>query len=340
MGEIPSFPDRIGNKRGEFLLFAITPPRRNTSPEHVAEIADRTLSRLRSLAPDGVVLYDIDDESDRSVSERPFPFLPTLDPDDYLSDYLSALGLPAVIYRSVGKYHREDIAAWAARQDPRKSLSVFVGSSTGDRDVRTSLDDAHRVRSETAPQLLVGGVAIPERHARRGDEHLRMLSKQKSGCSFFVTQVVYDVNAAKNLISDYHYECSVSGASPVPIAFTFSVIGGIRTLEFMRWLGVDVPRWIENEVTHSENPLLATHEHSLAAARDIVAYCRRLGVPVGLNVESVSSRLVEIEQSVELARALKSLLNQETDTNHDALQPEAREEFEDRPSKASSANSA
>jgi hypothetical protein len=315
-GGILSLPDRIADKRGEFLLFAITPPRRSTPPERVTDIADRTLSRLSSLALDGVVLYDIDDESDRNASDRPFPFVPTIDPADYLSEHLSTLGVPAVVYRAVGKYRPEEIAAWAGRQDPRRSLSVFVGNPTKSRDVHTSLADAHRLRFETAPELLVGGVAIPERHARRGDEHVRMLSKQRSGSSFFVTQVIYDVNAAKNLVSDYHYECTATGATPVPIVFTFSVIGGTGTLEFMRWLGVDVPRWIENELTHSDNPLLASHEHSLAAARDLVFYCRRLGVPVGLNVESVSTRLVEIEQSVELAQALSGLLIRDADTSH------------------------
>lgn len=263
---------------------------------------------MTSLELDGVVLYDIDDESDRNASDRPFPFHPTLDPAHYLSEYLAPLDVPAVVYRAVGKYRTEEIATWSAHQDPPNSLSVFVGSPTKDSHVHTSLAVAHRLRSERAPDLLVGGVAIPERHARRRDEHLRMLSKQDSGCSFFVTQVVYDVNAAKNLVSDYSYECSMRGATPVPIVFTFSVIGGKRTLEFMRWLGVDVPRWIENEVIHSDDPLLATHEHPLAAAKDLVSYCRRRGVPVGLNVESVSSRSVEIEQSVELAHTLTALL--------------------------------
>ena len=46
--------------------------------------------------------------------------------------------------------------------------------------------------------------------------------KQAAGCSFFVTQVVYDVNAAKNLVSDYRYECLAQGLTPVPIVFTFS----------------------------------------------------------------------------------------------------------------------
>ncbi|MDT9592884.1 methylenetetrahydrofolate reductase [Nocardioides zeae] len=309
---LPGLPvplaQRVRERQGDFLLFALTPPRRTTAPEKVAEIAGRTLARLAPLDLDGVLLYDIDDESDRTDQERPFPFLPTLDPADYLRDHLGAAGLPAVVYRAVGKYAPDELGAWAAAQDPTDVLSVFVGSASRDTPVRTTLPAAHALRTEAAPDLLVGGVAIPERHTRRGDEHLRMLAKQASGCGFFVTQVVYDVNAAKNLVSDYRYACLEQGVEPVPVVFTFSVVGGVRTLEFLRWLGVDVPRWIANDLTHAHDPLQASHEHSAAAARELLAYAHASGVPVGLSVESVSARRVEIEQSVALAHELRSLL--------------------------------
>jgi hypothetical protein len=72
----------IAARSGEFLLFAVTPPRLTTSPQEAAEIARVTQERLRPLGIDGLVLYDIDDESDRYPDERPFPFLPTMDPAD------------------------------------------------------------------------------------------------------------------------------------------------------------------------------------------------------------------------------------------------------------------
>ena len=62
----------IAARSGEFLLFAVTPPRLTTSPREAAEIGRITLQRLRPLAIDGLVLYDIDDESDRNPDERPF----------------------------------------------------------------------------------------------------------------------------------------------------------------------------------------------------------------------------------------------------------------------------
>jgi hypothetical protein len=295
---------RILGGEGEFLLFAVTPPRRAASAERAQEIAEVTLERLRPLGLDGLVLYDIDDESDRTSQERPFPFLPTIDPADYLARHLSALDIPAVVYRVVGKYPEADLRSWLAAQDPDRVLSVFVGASSRDKPVATSLTRAHELRGAVRPGLALGGVAIPDRHTRRGDEHARMLTKQATGCSFFITQVVYDVNAAKDLVSDYRYECDARGVAPVPIVFTFSVVGSTKTLEFMSWLGVDVPRWIQNDLRHAADPLVASHEQALATALDLIAYCRRLGVPFGLNVESVSIRRAEIEQSVSLAARL------------------------------------
>ncbi|MGR7002028.1 methylenetetrahydrofolate reductase [Yinghuangia aomiensis] len=298
---------RIGDRAGEFLLFAVTPPRQATTPERAQEIADITRTRLEGLKPDGLVLYDIDDESDRNPAERPFPFTPTMDPAEYLARHLGALDLPAVVYRAVGKYDESDLRSWLAGQ-PDRALSVFVGAASRQTPVATTLSRAQSLRAELRPGLLLGGVAIPERHRHTGTEHLRLLAKQETGCSYFVTQVVYDVNAAKDLVSDYRYECAARDVAPVPIVFTFSVCGSMKTLEFLRWLGVDVPRWIHNELRHADDTLEASFEHALATARELMAFCRRLDVPFGLNVESVSIRREEIEAAVDLAARLRSEL--------------------------------
>ena len=99
---------RIVSRQGEFLLFALTPPRLSTSSEQAQEIADVTLARLKPLGVDGLILYDIDDESDRNPDERPFPFLPTMDPADYLDRHLQAWNAPVVVYRATAKSSRYD----------------------------------------------------------------------------------------------------------------------------------------------------------------------------------------------------------------------------------------
>jgi hypothetical protein len=299
---------RIDAGQGEFLLFALTPPRLATDRERAQEIADVTVARLLPLGLDGLILYDIDDETERNPAERPFPFMPTLDPADYLANHLGTWQAPVIVYRAVGKYAPDELRDWLSKQDPERRMTVLVGAASSSAKARTSLRDAQALRREVNPGLLLGGVAIPERHARRDDEHRRLLAKQDAGCRFFVTQVVYDINAAKNLVSDYHYECVARGISRAPFVFTFSVCGSMKTLDFMRWLGVDVPRWIENDLKHAADPLEASYQQALATATELMTYCRTLGVPFGINVESVSIRRVEIEASVRLAQELRPQL--------------------------------
>jgi hypothetical protein len=299
---------RIENRQGEFLLFALTPPRLATDRERVQEIADTTVARLRPLGLDGLILYDIDDETQRNPAERPFPFMPTLDPADYLTDHLGTWQTPVIVYRAVAKYAPDDLRAWLSAQDPARVMTVLVGAASSSAKARTSLASAHALRREANPGLSVGGVAIAERHTRREDEHLRLLAKQDAGCRFFVTQIVYDVNAAKNLVSDYHYECEARGISQVPFVFTFSVCGSTKTMDFLRWLGIDVPRWIENDLKHAADPLEASYQQALTTATELIAYSRTLGVPFGINVESVSIRRVEIEAAVQLAHELRTQL--------------------------------
>lgn len=297
---------RIRSGRGDFVLFAVTPPRRSTPAERLPGIARATVERLDGLELDGLVLYDIDDESARNPAERPFPFSPTIDPSTYRADHLGEWPTPVIVYRAVGKYGRDDLTTWLSQQDPNRTLTVMVGAASSGAAPRTSLAEAHALRAEHNPDLLLGGVAIPERHSRRENEHLRLIAKQEAGCRFFVTQVVYDLNAAKNLVSDYRYACASRGTDPVPFVFTFSVCGSMKTLEFLRWLGVDVPRWIENDLRHATNPLRASLEQAEATAVELIDFCRRLGVPFGINVESVSIRREEIEASVDLAGRLTS----------------------------------
>ena len=293
---------------GEPLLLGLTPPRRSVTEAEAARIAGVTLVRLDGLDLDGLVLYDIDDESDRNPQQRPFPYLPTMDPAVFHAEHLSAWRGPVVIYRCVGKYPEADLSGWLTTVDADRVLTVFVGSSSADKPVHTRMDQAHALHARLRPGLPLGGVAITERYAKRGDEHLRMLTKQARGCSFFITQVIYNVDATKSLLSDYFYACVEQGLRPRPVIFTLSVCGSLKTLSFLQWLGVDVPRWLENSLQRSPDPLTDSYRQCLASARELIDFCRNIGMPFGFNVESVSIRKVEIESSVQLAKEIRAML--------------------------------
>lgn len=126
---------RIRDGESGFLIFAVTPPRLATARDRTQQIADVTAARLSTLDLDGLILYDIDDETSRNPAQRPFPFVPTLDPGLYLADHLAALRLPVVVYRAVGKYSAAELGSWFSAQDPERVMTVLVGGSFG--QVRT-----------------------------------------------------------------------------------------------------------------------------------------------------------------------------------------------------------
>ena len=304
-----AFPAPARNPH-EVLLFGITPPRAEMTPERVAEIAERTLARVEALPIDALVLYDITDEADRNPRARPFPFAAMLDPADYLREGLSEWDRPTVVYRCVGKYGPDQLRDWL-RSAPDHVLTVFVGSSSAGAEVRTSLPEAIDIHRGVRPELPLGGVTIPERHTGRRDEHERLLRKQDGGARFFISQIIYDIGAAKNLASDYRYALSSSGLEPAPLVFTLSLCGSTKTLSFVEWLGVDVPQWVRNEILHAEDPLAWSMQHAVNAARELADFSRYLGIPFGFNVESVSSRRVEIEAAVELTHQIAEILDRD-----------------------------
>jgi len=299
---------RVADADSGVLLFGITPPRLSNTPERIREITAATLARLESLDVDGLALYDIDDESDRNPAQRPFPYLPTIDPAVYHADYLGKWNRPVVVYRCVGKYSQTELRTWLRTADADRLLGVFVGASSKGKAVRTGLSEAQDLRRDVRPDLLLGGVAITE----RPEEHLRLVAKQVAGCAYFISQVIYSADAAKSMVSDYYYACRERDLEPRPVLFTLSVCGSVKTLAFLQWLGVDLPRWLENSLRHADDTLAESYQHCLANARDLIAFCRKLGMPFGFLVESVSIRKVEIDASVALAHELSRLLGRGT----------------------------
>ncbi len=298
----------LAGTRDGVLLYGLTPPRGTTTPEEADAVAEAALARLRSVRVDGLILYDVDAEADRSSTPRPFPFMPMMDPADFLDRHLTRWAGPVVVYRAVGKYTGDELGAWLSEADRDRVLTVLVGAASGRQVVKTSLSEAYRRRDGLSRPPRMGGVVIGERHAAAGAEHERMLRKQAAGCDFFVSQVCYDLDLTRNLLSDYVYACRDQQLEPKPVVLTLASCGSVKTLEFMSWLGIEVPGWLRTEIIRSGDPLTASYEQCVVNARVLIAFCRRLGLPFGINIESLTNRKLEIDASIELVREVRTLL--------------------------------
>ena len=117
--------ERLDRGLGGIRLYGIAPPKRASDPERLREIADQQVARLRMLAPEGLVVYDIQDEPGRIGQPRPFPFLPTVDPEAYAYmrgcapyDNVAALDYPPILAETSLNDTRVlyvEAAKWVAR---------------------------------------------------------------------------------------------------------------------------------------------------------------------------------------------------------------------------------
>lgn len=290
------------------LSYGITPPKITCTEEKRRTIAEAQSLRIAALPIDALVVYDLQDESSRTDAVRPFPFLRAIDPLDYALEYLQAVPQKKIVYRSVSGLDSAGLRAWLKRLHESGGAAVFVGAPSQSQQVSLGLGEAYRIRSSEGPKVPLGGVLIAERHQGNAQEHERVLRKIGHGCSFFVTQAAYSVTASKNVLSDLYYRAHETSEVIPPILVTLSPCGSQKTLDFMDWLGVSVPRWLQNELVHAKDILQKSVDLSLAGFEEIHAFATEKGIPLGCNVESVSLAKDEIDASVEMVHRARKIL--------------------------------
>ncbi len=304
--------DKIRNKENGIILYGITPPKANHTENEIKEIAQRHIERISKLNVDGLVLYDIQDESDRTDEKRPFPFIKTLNPCEYSKNYLQELKTPRIVYRAVGNYNTETFSEWLETTKTSQVHSVFVGAASHEQKNPLTLKDAYEIKREVNDNLCLGGIAIPERHTKKHDEHLRVFSKKNSSCEYFITQCVYDLHAAKTFLTDYAKYAKENNYEMVPIIFTLTPCGSAKTLDFMKWLGIHVPNYLEEDLKESGDILHDSVKLSRDIFEELYKFGIRKGIPIGCNVESVAIRKAEIEASIELLDEIKDIIKKYT----------------------------
>ena len=299
--------EKIKNRESNILLYGLTPPKLSNSQNKIVEITNRRIQRINGVDIDSLVIYDIQDEKSRINIDRPFPFLETVPSFDYANRYLDKLHLSKIIYICVGKYSKDELKSILSKINNNHPI-VFVGSPSLHAKVKISLKEAYSLYKKERPGNILGAITIAERHQIKRDEHLRIKKKIEAGSEFFNSQCIYDVEAFKNLLSDYYYMCLENDIEMRPIIMTLTPCGSVKTLEFIKWLGIKVPNWLENDLTHKVDTL----QYSLRICKEnflnIYDYCRKKKIPLGCNVESVAINREEVLASFELTNEIKKIM--------------------------------
>ena len=190
-----------------------------------------------------------------------------------------------------------------------------------------------------------GCVCIAERHVKHRCEHEILIKKMQWGAEWFITQGIYDPNPMISVIKDYSRKCRELKIKPKKIILTFTPCGRRKTMSFIKWLGMQVPEDIERRIfgcleteieEYKETKMMEQKQEAAAAAASpgskkkkkkkdqtpveisceimcenlmaILAETSTCGVPLGINVESVSGYRDEIDATHELFRSLQSIM--------------------------------
>jgi len=297
-----------------------TPPLAGTDYEKQSEIATKFTNRARALATDGYIAYDIQPEDGRTADPRPFPFRAMEDPSIYGQKLSAVSGKSCIVYKCVVEHSHSDLNDWLdqATQHYGHGALNLVGAPTSRRDDYTgpTLPQAAAICVEK--KIPFGCVTIAERHLKKGTEHLNLKRKTAFGAEWFISQAVYNAAATIKLINDYGEQCKRTSEAPKKILLTFAPCGRAKTMKFIKWLGIAVPKEVEQRIfgANEEEKALRTKDTNVAECVDLL--CTTLnqiltdtqgsGVPLGLNVESVSIYREEIDAAHAMFRRMQVIM--------------------------------
>ena len=163
-----------------------------------------------------------------------------------------------------------------------RNLLLVGGESHATQYPGPSVLDAARLVEELGLDFLLGGITIPS----RSRETVRIRRKYERGLRFFTTQVLFDPNDTVDLLQ------SLNGLD-VRIFLSFAPISNLRDVEFLQWLGADVPRNVAWAIEQAGEPAKAIEKTTSLASRILTDVFDNLPAhppALGINVEQITRR--------------------------------------------------
>jgi 5,10-methylenetetrahydrofolate reductase len=277
------FRDALLNPAIPMTLFEVVPPALAS-----AEAMEKSLAELRQVQRlvDAINIPEIHDE-DRP-GERKGKFIERVEPRVLGARIKRELGIEAVINRVTvhdpepERWFREtlveyEIPSWVLVGGESKDIN-YPGPNPGEA--------AKLVKSLGLPVAL-GGITIPS----RVNEPDRIRKKHAQGVDFFTSQVMFDSNDLVWLIQ------RLNGVE-ARVFISFAPVSQQRDLDFLRWLGVDIPLDLDRFLVGTESsttaPAGSCLERSINLAQRILMDIFDNLPPdpprIGINIEHINRR--------------------------------------------------
>jgi 5,10-methylenetetrahydrofolate reductase len=196
-------------------------------------------------------------------------------------------GLEVVLNRCV--VHDADCVEWLRETDQDYGIDHVVlvgGESSGIAYPGLGVIEAAGRVAAAGLRATLGGISIPTRL----HEPERVRRKAAAGLTFFTTQVLFDANDIVWLIQ------KLNGLE-ARIFLSFAPVTQARDLDFLRWLGADIPPDLDRFLLQGDGTAAAGRS-ALIRSLDL---CQRILMdvfdnlppdppPIGLNIEHINRR--------------------------------------------------
>ena len=285
------FRDKVRKPKRPVVVYEILPPREKDGT--LNSYSERISSLLSQTHIDAINIPEVHDENARG--ERPVKNLKRAEAREFGRLLQDNVGIETIVNRvtvheDIGK-QKDWIKETFYDYDIENLILVGGESSAIDYPgptVNATSEYINRDLNAGRFDFFCGGIAIPSRKT----ESKRLLRKGSNGIEFFTTQVLYDSSKIKKMLKYYDDVCKENNVLPRRILLSFAPVSSDKNIEFLKWLGVEIPNSTEKRlVNEKSNMTQESLDISTEILKDILKNNEELGikVPIGLNVEHIMS---------------------------------------------------
>jgi len=269
---------------------------------------------------------EIHDESQKGEKgKRRSKFRPRVSPRDYAKKLRHHFDVEYVINRVTVQASAAEQEKWLIDTHNKFDIQniVLVGGELESTEYENpSVPEMNRMATEflnggqrqhgdenfQPTQFTVGNICIPTRRLEEIDEPDRMWYKMQSGADFFTTQIVLDRESPVALIKDLSALLNQKQAESPTIFWSFTPIAAQKDVDFLRWLGVEIPDEVSDRILSSEDPVEASINWAETIWQDMLETNRALPVPIfmGLNISVMGLR--NFENGIRLVHSLTNFV--------------------------------
>jgi len=300
-------PEKISISNCPVILYELIPPIEKIGSENLIAYANCAVELLESspVVIDGINIPEIRDEK-KDSSIRAEAFFTKSDSREFAQQlqkssrkHLEFVINHCTVYEEWSAQHgwlRETETSYGI-----KNLILVGGESSQIRYPGASVNELSLKIKESFPSFFCGGITIPSRRSDdpQKDELNRLVDKGKNGLEYFTTQVIYEPFQIQQLLKDYDLFCKQTNIKPKRIFLSFAPISAKKDLQFLRWLGVVIPKAVEKMLFEADIGIgWRSMKISKVILQRILTFVleKNIEVPLGLNIEHISRHNFELSR--------------------------------------------